>query len=69
MDCDLCPSGFAYASRTVLFVQVWQNWRAESGTGFAYFTGPPAAGTMISTASGDLGEPLREVGDGRWWVA
>lgn len=66
---DLCPSGFAYASPTALFVQMWQNWRAESGTGLAYFARPPAPGTMIQTADGDQGQPQREVGDGWWWVA
>ena len=66
---SLCPSGFAYASPTVLFVQLWQNWRAESGTGLAYFAEPPTGPTAITTASGDLGYPKREVGDGWWWVA
>ena len=65
---SLCPSGFAYASPTVLFVQLWQNWRAESGTGLAYFAEPPTEPTPITTASGDLGYPKREVGDGWWWV-
>jgi hypothetical protein len=64
-----CPSGFAYASPTVMFVQLWQNWRAESGTGLAYFAVPPTKPTPITTASGDLGYPKREVGDGWWWVA
>lgn len=66
---SLSPSGFAYAGRDVLFVQMWQNWRAESGTGLAYFTKPPTPTTVIPTASGDVGHPLREVGDGWWWVA
>lgn len=68
---SLCPSGFAYADRGagVLFVQVWQNWRAESGTGFAYLVEPPTDQTRVTTASGDFGHPRREVGDGWWWVA
>ncbi|SNY69569.1 hypothetical protein [Paractinoplanes atraurantiacus] len=66
---SLCPSGFAYAAPTVLFVQMWQNWRAESGTGLAYFPQPPTAATWITTAEGDNGRPQREVGDGWWWVA
>ncbi|MBU2667052.1 hypothetical protein KOI35_26415 [Actinoplanes bogorensis] len=66
---SLCPSGFAYASSTVLFVQLWQNWRAESGTGLAYLAEPPPAEpTPITTASGDFGYAQREVGDGWWWV-
>ncbi|KUL29699.1 hypothetical protein [Actinoplanes awajinensis] len=66
---SLCPSGFAYAGPTVLFVQLWQNWRAESGTGLAYFAEPPTAQTTVTTAEGDNGHPQREVGDGWWWVA
>ncbi|GIF22242.1 hypothetical protein BJ973_002566 [Actinoplanes tereljensis] len=65
---SLCPSGFAYASPTVLFVQLWQDWRAESGTGLGYFAEPPTGPASIPTASGDLGYPKREVGDGWWWV-
>jgi hypothetical protein len=66
---SLCPSGFAYATPTALFVQMWQNWRAESGTGLAYFAAPPTPATAIQTAEGDTGRPQREVGDGWWWVA
>jgi hypothetical protein len=66
---SLCPSGFAYAGPKVLFVQLWQNWRAESGTGLAYFAVPPTEPTPVTTASGDLGYPKREGGDGWWWVA
>ncbi|MFI5496455.1 hypothetical protein [Actinoplanes sp. NPDC051859] len=66
---SLCPSGFAYATPTVLFVQLWQNWRAESGTGLAYFATPSTEPTPMATASGDLGHPIRELGDGWWWVA
>ncbi|WP_433381557.1 hypothetical protein ACQPZX_17325 [Actinoplanes sp. CA-142083] len=65
---SLSPSGFAYASPTALFVQTWQNWRAESGTGLAFFAATPTAQTTIATASGDAGQPQREVGDGWWWV-
>jgi hypothetical protein len=65
---SLSPSGFAYAARGVLFVQMWQDWRAESGTGLAYFADPPTGTTRITTASGDFGQPRREVGDGWWWV-
>ena len=64
----LCPSGFAYAGRTVVFLQMWQNWRHESGTGLAYFRDTPTAQMRITTAEGDDGYPRREVGDG-WWVA
>ncbi|GAB1689956.1 hypothetical protein KRM28CT15_17590 [Krasilnikovia sp. M28-CT-15] len=67
---SLCPSGWAYVSRTEVFVQTWQNWRHEAGVGFAYFANPPTAQTMINTAEGDnTGHPQREVGGGWWWVA
>ncbi|MBL7255743.1 hypothetical protein [Paractinoplanes lichenicola] len=66
---SLSPSGYAYAGDKVLFVQLWQNWRAESGTGLAYLTEPPTPDTQITTASGDFGHAQREVGDGWWWVA
>ncbi|MFD1370877.1 hypothetical protein [Actinoplanes sichuanensis] len=65
---SLCPSGFAYASPTELFVQLWENWRHESGTGLAYFADPPTEKSVVNTADGDQGYPRREVGDGWWWV-
>ena len=65
---SLSPSGYAYVGRTEVFVQMWQNWRHESGTGFAYFAKPPSEQTVINTAEGDSGHPQREVGDGWWWV-
>jgi hypothetical protein len=65
---SLSPSAYAYADPDVLFVQMWQNWRAESGTGLAYFTRPPTAQTTVTTAEGDFGYPRRELGDGWWWV-
>ena len=67
---SLSPSGWAYATSAEIFVQTWQNWRHEAGTGFAYFADPPTAQTRIWTADGDqAGHPQREVGDGWWWVA
>jgi hypothetical protein len=69
LDGTLCRSGFAYAGPTAMFVQMWQNWRAESGTGLAYFARPSTTATTIATAEGDVGQPRREVGDGWWWVA
>jgi hypothetical protein len=66
---SLSPSGYAYAGPTAVFVQMWQNWRHESGTGLAYFADPPTEQTMVNTAEGDAGHPQREVGDGWWWVS
>ncbi|BCB77805.1 hypothetical protein GCM10022251_38700 [Phytohabitans flavus] len=52
----------------VLYLRIWQNWRAESGVGFAYFSEPPVPEVYIATASGDLGVPAYELGDGWWWI-
>ncbi|WIM93490.1 hypothetical protein ACTOB_005470 [Actinoplanes oblitus] len=64
----LCPTGFAYAGPTAVFIQIWQDWRAEAGTGLAYYPGPPDMANYINTAPGGQGLPRREVGDGWWWV-
>lgn len=66
---SLCASGYAYSSRTAVFLQMWQNWRHEAGTGLAYFADPPTGQTRLTTASGDFGHPQREVGGDWWWVA
>ncbi|WP_148307871.1 hypothetical protein [Actinoplanes friuliensis] len=65
----LSPSGYAYAGDTAVFVQMWQNWRHESGTGLAYFADPPTDRTIVNTADGDSGHPQREVGGGWWWIS
>jgi hypothetical protein len=66
---SLSPSGYAYAHPTEVFVQMWQNWRHESGTGLAYFADPPTDQTIVNTAEGDSGTPQREVGGGWWWIS
>ncbi|MEU8656184.1 hypothetical protein [Actinoplanes philippinensis] len=66
---SLSPSGYAYATSTEVFVQMWQNWRHESGTGLAYFADPPDPQARVNTAEGDFGHPQREVGGGWWWVS
>jgi hypothetical protein len=50
-----------------LFLLLWQNWRAESGIGFAYYPTRPGPDASIVTAEGDVGEPVRELGEG-WWL-
>jgi hypothetical protein len=40
---------------------MWLNWRAEPGTGLAYFTGPPTEQTTLRTADGDT-----DIRDGKW---
>jgi hypothetical protein len=51
-----------------LYLPAWQDWRAESGTGFAYYPTGPGPDASIVTAAGDIGKPSRELGDGWWWV-
>jgi hypothetical protein len=51
-----------------LYLPAWQNWRAESGTGFAYYPTEPGPQASLVTAAGDVGVPVRELGDGWWWV-
>jgi hypothetical protein len=56
------------AGSPVLFIQTWQDWRAENGMGLAYFRLPPDAATWVRTAEGDGGHPVRDLGNGWWWV-
>lgn len=52
----------------LLYLPVRQNWRAENGAGFGYFSEPPAPHTFIVTTAGDMGAPAYELGDGWWWI-
>ncbi|MEU5867379.1 hypothetical protein ABZ815_39840 [Nonomuraea sp. NPDC047529] len=52
----------------VLYLPVFEDWRAESGRGIAHLPGPPTPKTIIQTAAGDMGFPVRDLGDGWWWV-
>lgn len=54
--------------RPVLFIQTWQDWRAENGVGLAYLGSQPDAAMWVRTAEGDGGHPERDMGDGWWWV-
>lgn len=51
-----------------LYLPAWQDWRAESGMGFAYYPATPGQYASITTADGDDGTPSRALGDGWWWV-
>jgi hypothetical protein len=57
------------AGRTdcALFLLLWLDWRAESGIGFAYYPTRPGPDASIVTAEGDIGKPVRELGEG-WWL-
>jgi hypothetical protein len=50
-----------------LFLLMWQDWRHESGMGFAYYPTPPGPEAAIVTAEGDVGQPVRDLGAG-WWL-
>jgi hypothetical protein len=52
-----------------LYLPSWQDWRAERGTGLAYFPTRPDPTTVITTAAGDLGSPAQDLGGGWWWIA
>jgi hypothetical protein len=64
-----CGSTDAQTGRKdcALFLLQWQDWRAESGGGLAYYLTRPGPDASIVTAEGDTGEPVREIGQG-WWV-
>ncbi|GIG06737.1 hypothetical protein ACFQZ4_50035 [Catellatospora coxensis] len=51
-----------------LYLPMWQNWRGEAGGGLVHLTTTPDQDTWIETAPGGQGRPLRQVGDGWWWV-
>jgi hypothetical protein len=51
---------------SVLFIQTWQDWRAESGVGLAYLPAGHDTGAMVRTAEGDGGHATRALGGG-WW--
>ncbi|MEU6799068.1 hypothetical protein ABZ907_45885 [Nonomuraea wenchangensis] len=44
------------------------EWRGESGAGIAYLGASPVAGRLVPTAEGGMGRPVRDLGDGWWWV-
>ncbi|MEU1386079.1 MULTISPECIES: hypothetical protein [unclassified Nonomuraea] len=53
----------------VLYLPVFEDsWRAESGRGIAHLPVPPTSETLVMTAAGDLGRPVRDLGNGWWWV-
>ncbi|MEV4813336.1 hypothetical protein [Micromonospora avicenniae] len=65
----LSIDGQAHQRDGALYLPIWQDWRAESGVGLAYFKTSPSPDTVIATAFGDMGHPVRYLGDGWWWVA
>ncbi|MFI7057567.1 hypothetical protein ACIBLB_36390 [Streptosporangium canum] len=64
----LSIDGQVRPQRDVLYLPVFEDWRAESGRGIAYIPGSDGRGTTIHTASGDLGSATHDLGDGWWWV-
>ncbi|MFC0533924.1 hypothetical protein ACFFIA_40615 [Phytohabitans kaempferiae] len=60
--------GDPHGGQCVLYLPVWQDWRAETAVGFGYFPKAPSPRTFIATAAGDMGAPAYELGDGWWWI-
>ncbi|MGI5493123.1 hypothetical protein [Microtetraspora malaysiensis] len=53
----------------ILYLPVFEDpWRAETGAGIAYLPGTPDSQTIVQTAAGDVGSPVRDLGNGWWWV-
>jgi hypothetical protein len=65
--CDISGEPPDARKDCALFLLAWQDWRGESGFGFAYYPTRPGPDALIMTAAGDAGHPVRELGDG-WWV-
>jgi hypothetical protein len=65
----LSVDGQAHQGDGVLYLPAWQDWRGESGVGLGYLPTAPGPDTMIGTALGDNGQPVRYLGDGWWWIA
>lgn len=64
----LSIDGRAHRTGDALYLPAWRDWRGENGGGFAYFPTTPGRDTSIVTAPGDMGHPVRYLGDGWWWV-
>jgi hypothetical protein len=65
----LAADGVAHVREGALYLTTYQDWRAERGAGIAWFASPPPAGMLLATADGDIGEPVRDLGGGWWWMA
>ncbi|MFF0312568.1 hypothetical protein ACFYSC_34505 [Streptosporangium sp. NPDC004379] len=65
----LSKNGWVRQQGEVVYLPVFEDsWRAESGAGIAHLPAPPTAETIVRTAAGDIGRPVRDLGDGWWWV-
>ncbi|MFD1547660.1 hypothetical protein [Nonomuraea guangzhouensis] len=65
---SLAVDGEVQAQENGLYFQVFVDWRAESGVGFAYIPGTADSRRLLQTAAGDLGAPTRDLGNGWWWI-
>ncbi|MFI6458274.1 hypothetical protein ACIBF6_42845 [Streptosporangium amethystogenes] len=53
----------------ILYLPVFEDsWRAETGSGIAHLPDLPTSETTVQTAAGDIGSPVRDLGNGWWWV-
>lgn len=65
----LSVDGEVQAQEHGLYLPIYlDEWRSENGSGLAYFPSPPSNDFLIQTAEGDLGRPIRDLGNGWWWV-
>lgn len=66
---SLAIDGEVQAQENGLYFPVFvDEWRAETGEGFAYIPGAPSRQKLLQTADGDLGIPTHDLGNGWWWV-
>ncbi|MER6948298.1 hypothetical protein ABT294_30150 [Nonomuraea sp. NPDC000554] len=65
----LSINGEVQAQEHGLYLPIYRDeWRSENGSGLAYFPSRPSNDYLIQTAEGDIGRPIRDLGDGWWWV-
>ncbi|MFG1879795.1 hypothetical protein ACGFIV_33670 [Sphaerisporangium sp. NPDC049003] len=65
----LSVDGEVQAQNHGLYLPIYvDEWRSEIGSGLAYFPSRPSNDFLIQTAEGDVGRPIRDLGNGWWWV-
>ncbi|MBE3008203.1 hypothetical protein IL992_03235 [Microbispora sp. NEAU-D428] len=63
----LSVNGKVERQGNALYLPVFTDqWRGETGAGIAYL--PNGSQRVVETAAGDVGYPVRDLGNGWWWV-